>query len=200
VSDQLRAFFAVDLPPETRAAVGNALDVLRAEGPADVRWLAPENQHLTLKFLGEIPEDRVERLVARAQAKLAAAEPFEVELAGFGAFPNAREARVLWLGVARGAGELAKLARKLDAAARVVGAERERRPFAAHLTLGRLREPRRVELERIAAPEVTGFTVDEVVLYESRLSPGGSRYVPLAHLPLGKGADVENHEFAPEDG
>jgi len=79
----------------------------------------------------------------------------------------------------------------------VVGAERERRPFSAHLTLGRLREPARVEIERLAAPESVAWTATEVVLYESRLAPDGARHVPLAHLALGAGRDP-SEEFAPE--
>ena len=198
MSDQLRVFFAADLSPDARASAGEAVERLRGAAPANVRWVPAENQHLTLKFLGEIHEGHVDRLVERAGAKLAGVAPFEVSLAGFGAFPSARDARILWLGIGRGAGALAKLARKLDAAAKVAGAERERRPFAAHLTLGRLREPARIELERLAAPDPVAWTVAEVVLYESRLAPGGARYVPLAHLPLGAGEGDPN-EFAPEN-
>jgi 2'-5' RNA ligase len=198
VSDRLRAFLAVDPPAELRARLLEAAERLRAAAPSGARWVAAENLHLTLKFLGEIREDDVPRLVERASAKLAGEAPFEVAFAGFGAFPNAREARVLWLGAVRGAGALAKLARKLDAAARAIGAERERRPFEAHLTLARLRDPARVELERIPALDSVAWTVEEVVLYESRPSPGGPRYVPLAHLPLRAGADAEDNEIAPD--
>jgi len=197
VSDRVRAFLAVPLPESARACAGEAIETLRGAVPDDVRWTPPENQHLTLKFLGEIQEDRVDALVERASAKLAGIAPVELALGGFGAFPSAREARVLWLGVSRGAGVLAKLARRLDSAARVVGAERERRPFAAHLTLGRLRAPARVEIERLPAPNAVAWTASEVVLYESRLAPDGARHVPLAHLPLGAGLDRDS-EFAPE--
>lgn len=198
MSDRVRAFLAVSLPAEARACAAEAVETLRAAVVGDVRWVPPENQHLTLKFLGEIAEDRIDALVARAGAKLAAVTPFEVALAGFGAFPSAREARVLWLGVARGSAALAKLARKLDTAARVAGAERDRRPFSAHLTLGRLREPARVEIEKLAPPTSVTWTVAEVVLYESRLAPDGARHVPLAHLALGAGLDPSTNEFAPE--
>ena len=198
MSDRLRAFLAVSLPADARACAAEAVETLRVAVPGDVRWTSPDNHHLTLKFLGEIAEDRVDPLVERAGAKLATVAPFEVALAGFGAFPSAREARVLWLGVARGAAALAKLARKLDSAARITGAERERRPFTAHLTLGRLRAPARVEIERLAPPTSVAWTVSEVVLYESRLAPDGARHVPLAHLPLGAGLEPSENEFAPE--
>lgn len=198
MSDKLRAFFAIDLPVDARACAAQAVGSLQAATPAEARWVTPERLHLTLKFLGEIREDDVPRLIARAQAKLASEVPFELALAGFGAFPNAREASVLWLGVAQGAGALARLARKLDSASRALGGARDRRPFAAHLTLARLRTPARVELERVSAPESVPWTASEVILYESRPSAGGARYVPLAHLPLGAGGEAESDEFAPE--
>jgi len=198
VSDRLRAFLAVNLSDAARDCAARAVETLAEAVPRGVRWVPPESQHLTLKFLGEIGEDKVDALTARASAKLATVAPFEVALAGFGAFPNAREARVLWLGVVQGSASLAKLARKLDGAARVAGSERERRPFSAHLTLGRLREPARVEIERLTAPVSPVWTVSEVVLYESRLAPDGARYVPLAHLALGAGLDPSANEFAPE--
>ncbi len=198
MSDTVRAFFAIDLPPEVRASASEAIERLRPAAPPEARWIAADGLHLTLKFLGEIREDGVPRLIERAQAKLAPEKPFEIALGGFGAFPNAREASVLWLGVARGAGALAKLARKLDSASRALGGARERRPFAAHLTLARLRTPARIELERLNVPESVPWTATEVVLYESRLSPSGARYVPLAHLPLGAGGGAEFNEFAPE--
>ena len=121
-----------------------------------------------------------------------------MELTGFGALPDARAARVLWLGVGKGGRELARVARKLDAAAASIGVERERRPFQAHLTLGRLRRPQRVRLERLEAPGGIAFSVEEVILYESRLSSDGARYVPLARLPLVEVEDAEAREFAPE--
>jgi 2'-5' RNA ligase len=198
VSDELRTFFAIDLPAEARARSAEAVERLRSVARHGVRWMSLDSLHLTLKFLGETREEDVPRLVARVQAKLAAEQLFEVELAGFGAFPNAREARMLWLGVSQGAGVLARLARKLDAAARAIGSPRERRPFEPHLTLGRLRDPLRIELERAAPPESVAWTVSEVILYESRLSPGAARYVPLARFPLGAGGDAEYTDFAPE--
>ncbi len=199
MSESLRAFFAAELPSATRAQAQRALESLRQTAPGAVRWEDPEKLHVTLKFLGSVPADRIERLAASALAKLARVGRFEVGLAGFGAFPNARAARVLWLGTGAGATALARVARKLDGAAARIGVPREKRPFHAHVTLGRLREPARVALERAACPEVSAFSVEEVVLYESRLSPAGSRYVPLARVPLAAadGTDFED-DLAPD--
>ncbi len=198
MSDHLRAFFAVELPADARARAAESIERLAAVARSGVRWMAPETLHLTLKFLGEIREDDVARVRERARAKLAPEHPFDVGLAGYGAFPNAREARALWVGVREGASSLARLARKLDAAARAIGAPREHRPFEPHLTLGRLRDPLRVELERAAPPEPVAWTVSEVVLFESRLSQSGARHVPLARFPLGAASELEAADFAPE--
>ena len=194
--EPVRAFFAVDLPESVRKEVAEVTEGLRRELPRGLRLPSDEGLHLTLKFLGDVPRGALPRLLARATARLRSEQPFAVSLAGLGAFPNARAARVLWIGVGEGGARLAKLARKLEAAARGVGAPRERRPFHAHLTIGRLREPRRVPLERLPVPSGSGFSVEEVVLYESRLSSSGATYSPLARLPLG--ADGDAIELAPE--
>lgn len=196
--ETLRVFFALELPSEARERAAKAAQALRAGVPRGVRWVPPENLHLTLKFLGDVDAAQVPRLLGRAEAKLWPVPPFEVELAGLGALPSARSARVLWLGVRKGNREMARIARKLDAAAASIGVERERRPFQAHLTLGRLRPPAHVALERLEAPRGIAFGVEEVILYESRLSPDGARYIPLARLPLMQVEDAEAREFAPE--
>jgi len=197
--EPLRAFLAVDLPRHARDAVSQAVEGMRSALPEEVRWVTGEHLHLTLKFIGELETTQVPRLLRSAATKLLRTEPFDVELAGLGAFPSARLARVLWLGVTTGAPQLARAARKLDAAAARVGAERDRRPYRAHLTLGRLREPLALSLERLIAPGPLRFPVEEVVLYESRLSPSGSTYVPLARLPLGRAQEDFYEDIAPDD-
>ncbi len=193
----VRAFLAVELPPEVREQVVQAAADLRRLAPERVRWVPEENLHLTLKFLGEIPSDRLPKLISQVERKLASVAVFEAELGGFGAFPSAKRARILWLGVTAGGAQLARVARKLDAAAAQVGVARERRPYSAHLTLGRLREPDGVEVLRAEPPKRLPFRVEEVVLYESRLSSTGAVYVPLARLPF-READPNPTECPPE--
>jgi 2'-5' RNA ligase len=195
--DAVRAFFAAELSPEAREQAAKAIESLRALLGDDVRWLQPEKMHLTLKFLGDVGSDRLPNLAQRVAGNLVGESPFQVELAGLGAFPSTRAARVVWLGVSAGAAPLARLARKADAAAARLGVRRERRPYRAHLTLGRLRRPGRVPLERVAPPDPVSFPVSEVVLFESRLSSTGSTYVPLVRLPLGTDAATDI-DFAPE--
>jgi 2'-5' RNA ligase len=187
----LRTFLAADLPRTARESLARAIEKLReVEGP-DVRWADPATLHLTLKFCGDVPAERVDELIERCGARVCGLAPFDVALAGLGAFPHAREARVLWVGVTEGAGELARVARKLDAACARLGIERERRPFQAHLTLGRLRVPRRIALERLAGPDPIAFRVEDVVCFESRLSPRGAQHIPLARLPLGQPGEID---------
>lgn len=194
--ESVRAFFAVELSSAARAQAAAAIELLRSELPDPVRWVPEENLHLTLKFLGELDPDRIPKLVHLAAAKLVREHPFEAEIGGLGGFPSARAARVVWLGVTHGAGPLARLARKLDASAGRLGLERERRPYRAHLTIGRLPTPERIPFERVEAPGGARFPVDEVVLFESRPSSAGSRYRPLARLPLGR---ADALELAPLD-
>ncbi len=192
-----RLFFAVELPGPIRDEAARVAAQMRQTLPAPARWTAIENLHVTLKFIAELDADRLPKLIASAAGKLAAIEPFRVELAGSGAFPNHRSARVLWIGIGEGRSLLARLARKLDASAARQGVERDRQPFRAHLTLARLRDPAPVPLEELPAPDSLAFQVGEVVLYESRLSSAGAMHVPLTRLPLGASED-SSIEFAPE--
>lgn len=196
-AERIRAFLAVELSDAAREQARAAIEALARLEPPRVRWTPAENLHLTLKFLGGIDPDAVPALLRHGASRLARLESFRVTLSGVGAFPNARRARVLWLGVTEGASRLARLARKLDAAAARVGVERERRPYRGHLTLGRLREPAPVPLERVHTMPGEPFAVSEVVLFESRLASAGATYVPLARLPLG-GTEVPEIEFAPQ--
>lgn len=191
MSDTVRAFLAVELPDDVRSAVVRVADALRSVVAGRARWVPPENVHLTLKFLGNVPEEGLARLLRALVPRVARTQPFEVGLGGVGAFPNARAARVLWVGIADGAPELARLARQLDAASARAGVPRERRPYHGHLTLARLREPARVALERVDPPDPLRFAVDEVVLYRSDNDGDGPRYTPLARLPLGEGREPE---------
>ena len=191
----LRCFLAVELEASVREELARVASPLAGE-LADARVTPADNLHLTLKFMGELAQSAVERLAEQAAAKLARESSFEVTLAGLGAFPNAREARVFWLGVTRGSGALARIARKLDATAARFGVAKEKRPYQAHLTLARLREPTPIPLERLAAPEPLQVAVERVTLFESRLAASGARHIPLARLPLGR--DGAEDELAPE--
>jgi 2'-5' RNA ligase len=172
---------AVLLPEAVRAGLAAEIDRLRhvARG---VGWVAPENLHVTLKFLGEVAPPRLEE-VARALAGVAATAPaFPLEVVGLGAFPSVTRARVVWAGLGDGAQPLAALARAVDEALGRLGFEREARPFGGHVTLGRVREPRRAPALARALQESTRygrFRVTRVTLMRSDLSPKGARYTAV---------------------
>jgi 2'-5' RNA ligase len=181
---------AILLPDALRAALAAEIERLgsRARG---VGWVAPENLHLTLKFLGGIEPPRVERVAAALQATAAAAAPFELALRGVGAFPSPARPRVIWAGVHAGADTVAALAARVDDALGPLDFPRDERPFSAHVTLGRRREPRRdpALAEALAAGaerDFGRFRVEQVTLMRSDLSPNGARYTALAAWPLGR--------------
>ncbi len=192
-----RLFFAVELPPEARAEASRVAGEMRGCVSAQARFTPEANLHLTLKFIEDLESDRIPKLLFSAARKLAAVEPFRVALSGSGAFPSLRAARVLWIGVGEGGAQLARIARKLDRSAGSQGVPRDPRPFRAHLTLARLREPAALAADALPAPDSLAFSVEDIVLYESRLSSTGAIYVPLTRLPLGA-TEVTSIEFAPE--
>jgi RNA 2',3'-cyclic 3'-phosphodiesterase len=182
---RLRVFLAIFPPPDVQAAAAEAIERLREDGD-HVSWVKRDNLHFTLRFLGEVGEDGARR-AAEAAAEIAADHrAFEATLGGLGAFPDGRRARVLWIGLSRGEEPMVALARSLERALERRGFEREGRPFAAHLTIGRVREPGHdwsAALRR-ATLGTAAWHVDRVLLIRSTLSPQGSRYVEIAAAPL----------------
>ncbi len=182
----MRTFVAIDIPAEIRQRISQLIEELKPTTNR-VRWARPEGLHVTLKFLGEVPPEKVEEVKSRLTAVHLAA-PFGVQVEGAGYFPSEHSPRVIWLGL-HGAEPLTELANGVENALIPLGFSKEDRPFSAHLTLGRLRTPDQIfavkEILRRREPLNLGsFTPDEFFLYESRLSPEGSRYHKLARFPV----------------
>ncbi len=185
----MRLFLAVFPPPEVQRAAFALIERLRRPGD-EVSWVKQENLHYTMRFLGEVGEDGARRATEAAREAAARSTAFRAALGGLGAFPSPRRARVLWLGMSEGAEALVALARDLEQALDRRGFAPEGRRFTAHLTLGRVREPRgggRAEADWSRAldearGEVAGppFTVDRISVVESRLNPKGSIYTVRA--------------------
>ena len=150
-------------------------------------WVAPSNLHVTLKFLGRVDDGRVPALADGLRQSVGALRVFDVGVRHLGAFPSATRPRVIWAGLEDATGALATLAERIDACCADLGFERDSRAFAAHVTLGRVREPRRQP--RLAdaltrAVEFGRLRVERVSLMRSELSPRGARYSELASAPL----------------
>lgn len=180
----MRLFLAVFPPPGAQAAAARAIDALRRSGDG-VSWVKRDNLHFTLHFLGELGADGARAAAEAARTAAAAHAPFDAELSGLGAFPDAARARVLWLGMGEGAGPLRALARTLERELGTRGFERADKPFAPHLTLGRVRSAGDWTGALASAPRVTvRFRVERVLLVSSALAPGGSRYETNSEAPL----------------
>jgi RNA 2',3'-cyclic 3'-phosphodiesterase len=181
----MRTFVAIELPENIRAELARQQQAFRASC-RDARWTRPEGIHLTLKFLGEISAPQLAQ-VSEALAGIEPFAPFDVEIAGFGSFPDARRPRVFWAGVERGAA-VAELAEHVEAALEKLGFEREHRTFSPHLTLARFKTPRPqpalVEaVESLKDFSFGRFQASEFFLFESQLAPQGASYRKLARFP-----------------
>ncbi|MFN2489916.1 MAG: RNA 2',3'-cyclic phosphodiesterase [Actinomycetota bacterium] len=183
--ERLRLFVAVDVPAEHRIAVARDIEPLRRALP-EARWTALESQHITLKFLGWTPSDRLEVIERAVQRASAAHERAEVSLSGIGAFPSERRARVLWVGLDDRRGLLARIASDLERALEPLGYAREKPRFTPHLTLARLKTPARLDdsATEVSWGDAGPFLVSSVVLYRSRLSASGARYEALRAFAL----------------
>jgi 2'-5' RNA ligase len=186
----VRCFIALDLPDVVREALDVTQGQLRAAAPrADVRWVAAAGMHLTLKFLGEVSDERLGDVRAALDRVTAETAPMELRCAGLGVFPGPSRPRVIWAGMATGLRELGLLAHALEGAVEPLGFLPERRPFRGHATLGRVRSPRGIgplmrALERASGEEFGRWTASQIVLYRSHLRRTGSIYEPLARVPL----------------
>lgn len=189
----MRIFIGIDIDDEIRTRIARFLDGVRGFAP-DVRWVNPESLHITLKFIGEQKPEQVEAI--RERLLQIQGPTLEIRFAKYGFFPTAKAPRVFWIGIESGP-ELAKLATDIDRAMAEFGIEREQRAFSPHLTLARgaggsgspkWRKGDRPNSDfailnkRLEAMPVLDFgtmTAREFVLYQSHLSPKGSKYTKL---------------------
>ena len=187
----MRLFVALNLPPDLRSAAWHGAEPLRAGIGPGVAWVGESGLHVTLRFLGDRPDDLVPRLVDGLSAAVTALERPYVDLGGVGAFPGLRRPNVLWLGIVPNAA-LAALYQTVDHVCVALGVAPEPRPFHPHVTLGRFRRgsaggPGPVAI-RQAADAVAfraSFVAETVDLMHSELAPAGARYWVLAAIPIG---------------
>lgn len=158
------------------------------EASGQVKWVEPENIHVTLKFLGQIPEGRLEALFRGVQEGVEGFSSFSIGLSQVGAFPNLRRPRVIWIGVERGREELIRLQQSLERHICEHGFPKEKRKFSPHLTLGRVKSSMGIEAlaEKIKGTEFTSeeIRVEQVVVMKSDLTPKGPIYTPLKRFSL----------------
>jgi 2'-5' RNA ligase len=176
----MRAFVAVFPPPGVQRELIQAARAL----PTDAfRLVAPGRVHLTLKFLGEVSPEDLPRLSSALERMGSPGASFEAVTSGFGVFPSARRARILWAGIGDGSDELQALARAVEAALQPEGFGPEDRSFVPHLTLGRARRPVPFDPSAAVLPELR-FLVSKVELVQSRNEGSGVAYTSLAEYRL----------------
>lgn len=178
--EHLRVFAGVPLPPEARIALSERIQGLAIPG----KTAPAENWHLTLRFLGRVDTVTFERFLEGLGA-VEGERAFPISFDHFGAFPKAKRATVVWVGLRRGERELTRLNEIAEEAAVRSGIEPEERPFHPHLTLARVRPPadvRRIEDEALEL----SWVCDRVVVFRSHLGGGPARYEALETFPLSR--------------
>lgn len=183
----MRLFIGIDLTPEVIANLEGLLE--RLKPAAQINWSPRRNLHITTKFIGEWPEERLAELRG-ALGRLAARQPITIAIKKLGFFPNPHAPRVFWAGVHAG-DDLAALARETENALVPLGIAKEERAYSPHLTLARIKAPGKQPallqaVSKLPSLDFGSFVADRFYLYQSRTAPTGSVYTKLAEFPLAK--------------
>lgn len=185
----MRTFIAIELAQEIKDSLAGIQKKLESS-QADIKWVKPENIHLTLKFLAEVEEAKIPKIIQRLQEFGDQIKPFTIRMNGLGAFPGLKSARVIWVRVKEDTDELGKLAEIIEDGLVKLGFPKEDRKFSAHLTLGRLRSNKNKDklgqkLEEIQISELTQ-QINSIGLFKSTLHPAGAVYQKLSEISLSK--------------
>jgi 2'-5' RNA ligase len=186
----MRTFIAIELPEEIKNSLARLQEELKSSG-ADVKWVEPKNIHLTLKFLGEIEDNKCERVAGAIEDITAEIKPFYIRLASLGAFPKMNFPRVIWVGMDKGDLEAKKIADRLEEVMSKIGIPKEDRPFSSHITIGRVRSPLNRDRLVNALGNLTynfsgipEFKVTKITFFKSTLMPKGPVYEALKEINL----------------
>src|SRR5436853_3266902 len=181
----MQLFVALEVPAEVRENLASLLQSFRAVSP-QIRWVRPENLHVTLKFIGEVPQTKLAE-IRSALASVRSAQSVTLDFRGLGFFPNEKRPRVFWTGIAASA-NLKTLAADIDGAMEKCGIAREKRDFSPHLTLARLERPLPEALRKAIAEnarrEFGPLRTGEFHLVQSKLKPSGAEYTTLKTFPF----------------
>jgi 2'-5' RNA ligase len=189
---QIRAFIAIELPSEIKKELGIIQSKLKGSEQDYVKWVDPDGIHLTLKFLGNIAEDRIKDIANAMTASVQGIRSFNLFIEGLGVFPNPNRTQVAWVGLTGELDKLAELHKQLEANLEKLSFATEKRYFSPHLTLARLRNQasllQRQTFGRLVSE--TGFESDKAIritainLMKSRLAPSGAIYSCLISVPI----------------
>lgn len=187
----LRTFFACQISDENLARIDHLLVDLKSHIPDSVKWVSPKNLHLTIKFLGEFKQTDVETIRSSLTKALSDSPPFPVSIHNLGAFPSPIKPQIIWLGLEADQA-LYKLVETLEQQCALLGYPKEKRPFAAHITIGRLRQSASPSdsaligevLRKRQSLTIGGQSIDALHFIKSELTPRGPIYHTLFTIPF----------------
>lgn len=184
----VRTFIAVLLTDELKSRISTVQDQFKDLAP-EVKWVARENLHVTLKFLGDVDSGRIEAVCSAMASAVEGVEAFSMGVSGVGAFPNPRRPRTVWVGLDSGAESLAEVAQRVDSALAGLGFPKEDRKFTGHVTIGRVKDERRIGSlpEALLAAKSTEFgavDVAGITVMKSDLRREGPVYTVIKEIPL----------------
>lgn len=186
---RIRLFLGAQVSMATLEVLAETAEAMRRaayEGGYQIRWVAPANYHVTLKFLGDASAEIVTAIRDRLEPRLASLPAFEFTARGMGAFPDPGNARVIWAGVDDPSSGLTRIADILDSELAELGFRRDKRAFHPHITLGRVKRVDDVSriLEPFTEQNFRLSRIESVALFESIMKPSGSEYVERARIAL----------------
>lgn len=185
---KVRAFVAFELSQDVRQRIINFLSQLM-KVESRVKWVSHDHVHLTVKFLGEVEEEKIPPLKDSLSGIAESFAPFSVRVKGTGVFPGIKNPRVIWIGVVDESGNLSRMHNIIDKEMSIYGIPMEQRAFVPHITLGRIKEPRRMDqLLRILVEkrdeDFGEWRINGLTLFKSQLTPEGPIYTQLGNFPL----------------
>ncbi len=187
MAETIRSFISIHLPEFIRDSIAGYQSGLRKLG-ADIRWVRPENLHITLKFLGDIRVDQIDSVVHSMVRAAASESPFILRIGGAGYFPGERNPRIVWLSIDSETPVLTRLADSLNRDLNTLGFPSEKREFKSHLTIGRFRAPGNTDrIVRYTASngfQSDPFRIDQLFLMRSDLKSSGAEYTVLKKIQL----------------
>jgi 2'-5' RNA ligase len=189
MSKTIRTFIAIEIPRNIIHKIRELQEGIKGYG-FKIRWVRPENIHLTLKFLGDVEALRIGDIAEAASKTVKGYTPISLKAKGIGIFPGIKRPRVLWVGLTGQLESLMGLQKTLDENLKVLGFPGEKRFFKGHLTMGRIKDKIDVKkfsdaLMAFRSFETDEFTAGQIILYKSELKPSGAVYTKLASASLG---------------
>lgn len=188
MSKTIRTFIAIEIPKTIISKIRELQEGIKAYA-FKIRWVRAENIHLTLKFLGDVEEVKINEIAKAVFKTVEGYSPISLQARGIGVFPGVKRPRVLWVGLTGQLEALVRLQKTLDENLMALGFSREERPFKGHLTMGRIKDKVDVKkfgdaLMAFRSFESETFTAGQVILYKSELKPSGAVYTELASASM----------------